>query len=67
MLIKILFYNNKNYSKKYLWSKIFIGIECFLHRNFFILFIYIYIIIYIIIIFIYIYNIIIIKLYLIIL
>ena len=49
---------NKYYSKKYLWSKIFIGIECLLHRIF--LYIYIYIIIYIIIIFIYIYNIIII-------
>jgi hypothetical protein len=34
---------NKYYSKKYLWSnKNFIGIECFLHRNFIYLFIYIY-------------------------
>ena len=69
MLIKILFYNNKNYSKKYLWSNknFFIGIECFLHRKFFIfLFIYICIIIYIIIIiFIYLYIIIIILNYII--
>ena len=35
---------NKYYSKKYLWSnKNFIGIECFLHRNFIYLFIYMYI------------------------
>ena len=48
---------NKYYSKKYLWSKIFIGIECFYIEIFF----YLYIIIYIIIIFIV--NIIIIILY----
>ena len=41
MLIKNM---NKYYSKKYLWSnKNFIGIECFLHRNFIYLFIYMYI------------------------
>jgi hypothetical protein len=50
MLIKILFYNNKNYSKKYLWSKNFYR-NVFLHRIFlFFIFIYMCIIIYIIII-----------------
>ena len=57
MLIKMLFYNNKNYSKKYLWLKNFYR-NVFLHRIFFFIYIYKYmcIIIYIIIIiFIYLY------------
>ena len=49
MLIKMLFYNNKNYSKKYLWSKNFYR-NVFYIEIFLLLFLFICIIIYIIII-----------------